>query len=273
MEVAPDELVPIDEVSSPVVKVALDLPGWVNQKEIGVDLARLENLCAWAGIKTLTLSVNDDEAPSHGRPITIGIDKNGQLLGGFEESAVKTHSISVGPLDDDTSLKCESFIDVNITLNSKALTDFVREHGKKGARSPEAWAKILDQELRTALKEAGLKHLMTRGKIESISALVAASGPIIGAIESAGLGATTSFILSIAGLLVVEQIALNAVRYIRLKNIYEAFLKLEEAAKYSYETPNKPRPSIIGAAGIELDRAIVFSIMVETKALIKQITP
>lgn len=240
------EFVPIDEVESDVVRCAVNFPSWVDITRIGLDLQEVETLCRLAGIKSLTITSSDQEK-SQSVPMVIGHDASGAAVGGFAESKTQTQALAISPhaqKEHEIFMRKQAeFIDVVLNLNNQAMME-------KCARSPEAWANLLDQELCSALQSAGLKHLCAFGNEEKFALIMLVVFGIIGSFPSS-----------------LEDIAkysafFTAEMYVTF-NVFSSYL-FKKAGIDS-------RLSVINLAGAELDRAAIFYIRLLTKNLVQVI--
>jgi hypothetical protein len=237
---------PIDWVESDVVKVKISLPGFVDSERIGLDVAHLERLCRIAGISELTIKSHSGSRSS-GRPVILGVQKDGTAIGGFEKAASTTET-NISKRDKLEQRICE-WRKVSISIDMDYLTDEIQEG--EGENSIFDWVKKLDTEISDNVYSSGMKVLMD---------------------TDPGFRVTVEAIFY-AWLIVSQSLSSNPMDIQHILALLFSY-GLGKAAIAGITGKMKDlRLSLVHPFGMELDRAAVFVIMSNVKSLVKEIVP
>lgn len=168
MKESPDQIPPADspsfvpwnEVESDRLKIAIQIPDFVDTEKIGVNLAEIERLCDLAGIKEIIIKPHkiDQDNPS---PIVIGHTGGGEALGGFVNSSIKTNEMENQPIPLEVKgLKPRIQSILQIGVDMEALKEFV-VGSEEGLRSVKVWADKFDSIMKDSLSSAGRENLLS----------------------------------------------------------------------------------------------------------------
>jgi hypothetical protein len=159
------ELVPINQVRSEQVSLAVKLPQVVDSSRIGVNVAGLERLSLLSGNKSLQIKTIGGEETKPAVPVVVGFNERGEAVAG---KVAKTESITVHDVESDKheieellfqrSKWRDTKIGLNVTEMSRLIVAETQWEG--GVRSPEAWSHHLEQAIKQGIKDIGYQNLM-----------------------------------------------------------------------------------------------------------------
>lgn len=170
----------IEEVT-PRVKLSLNLPEYIDQDKIKVNVRQLHRMMRMGGISTITVVGQSGEIEST-TPSLVGHSPDGTGYAG-NKTIVKKVPTSVSSRErqgdiDQPLFTAGRWTDATVTINLSQLQDKLSQEGK--LRSPQAWAKELDQAMKEGVAQEGIKHL-TLDSASYISFVLATSfGTLLG---------------------------------------------------------------------------------------------
>lgn len=141
--------------------VDLNLPAYVDQDRIGVDLDRIYKLCKIAGIGRIVMIGEVGGETSTTIPQVVGMNSDGSAIA--SRSVVETDSpafdSSSNPWSPDRRTD-NRLINISIKANIDEISMKIAD-SKEGVRSTSGWARELDKGVRTPIRSLGTRNLVT----------------------------------------------------------------------------------------------------------------
>lgn len=253
-------LTPITEAyrNSERIRFNVPLPGWVDTDKIGINIFKTERLMHMGGIKKLLIakSANDDETTS--MPVTLGIAPDGSAYAGRVGAKEKTPAFESESEGANRSFVTQnhSWTNLKISLNLHEIESRLLK-SNANLRQAESWTKPLDEIVRTGIRQAGTKHLLTLNPAQKFWALfINLSSPLIDLPRYVSMGDPQKIALQIA-----RSVAINFLIW----SIMQKGFGLLIDPKYYYRISLFP--------GYEIDRALILQLMARSIPLIAPIKP
>jgi hypothetical protein len=143
------------------IRITLNLPGYVDQDRIGVNLTGISKLCRLGGIRQLVVLGKTDEETSHVIPEVSGMNSDGSAMASkkMAKVTVPTFESSVHDYSRRNKWIGDRWITLNVNMNVDEIGLRVSEN-EGGVHSPKNWARELDKGLRTPIRKAGDQNLL-----------------------------------------------------------------------------------------------------------------
>jgi hypothetical protein len=157
------EYIPIEGLVTPKVRVDLPLPSYIDQNQIGLHMGRVRTLCRMGGIAHLRITGHTDDETSSATPIMVGYDSLGGGYAGMLGTKVDipTYRSSGSYMEQLLGVPHSArWVDGVVSANIDEITQRINQSEKDDIRSPEAWAKHLDEVVRKGIRDIGKKHLI-----------------------------------------------------------------------------------------------------------------
>lgn len=235
------------------IQVLLNLPDYVDQDRIGVNLAGVAKLCKLGGIKQLIVIGSTTGETSHVVPEITGFSSEGRVIASRKVAKVTFPTFEMNTQNSNwrnTSISTRAIeltIDVNVNEIALRVSD-----KPEGIHSVLNWAKELDNGLKSPIRRAGNQNLL-HGLEESDKVVRACY---------LGFWGTT------AGLLLLNPSEYNSVASIFAFTAVGGFLKMVELI----ELRSHPDYRYSLFSGPQVDRAIALGILSRTTTLIKDLS-
>ena|SRR3990167_4034847 len=153
--------VPINKVESDRLRLDLNLPPFINEGTVGVNLRRVESLCQFSGITFVhVLGTVDDETTSSSVPMIVGVNKHGEAIAGRARSKTNVSEHKVFGTNRTQKLDY-STRSIEIRLNISEISNVISQDRKAvdGVHSNQAWATHIDRALRDGIRKEGTQNL------------------------------------------------------------------------------------------------------------------
>lgn len=159
----------------------IDLPPFVDQESIGVNVTTLSRRARLGGIKSLTIVGESGEVSSY-TPNVVGMSPEGGAFAGARGTAkdVKQSSSKVTNYDPIRN-PFTSWADVTVKINTSEIADRHREN----VRSTDAWSREINAALSREITKRGNQQLTGGGVGTVITLLDVIIGQTYGVIASA----------------------------------------------------------------------------------------
>lgn len=224
------------EAEAPRIKLALHLPDYVNQNEIGLRLRRIHRMMWTGGISSITVIGESGEVSSTS-PTVVGHSPDGSAYAGKKatKKLVPTfQSEKTGQIfKHEPKFIAGRWTDARIYLNLSEIQQRLSQKGQ--LRSSGAWAEVLDIALRRGIVKEGFNHLSKNVTQTDFRQVLI---PLLGGI------ATQVFVPALG--FGIGAFITHAVINIRNKRIYD---------RGDYDTDGFRRSLFVGP---QLDRAVVL---------------
>jgi hypothetical protein len=235
------------------IRIALNLPGYVDQDRIGVNLTGIRKLCNLGGIRQLVVLGKTDEETSHVIPEVSGMNSDGSAVASKKMARVTVPTFEARQQHNSAEshdLIAHRWVDLNINMNVDEIG--IRASEKKGGvHAAGNWARELDRGVRVSIRRAGNKNLLHNLEVDDKVKYLTQLG-------------IDGIFLSFA-LLTNWGLAFDSV-FIIGTPIYTQIVE----RIYRWEDPDY-RFSI--TPGFQIDRAIALGITARTRNLIKDLNP
>ncbi|MFH0863750.1 MAG: hypothetical protein V1858_01490 [Candidatus Gottesmanbacteria bacterium] len=157
--------IPLPEIKSSKVQVDLNLPSFLNQEQIGLNIDRLHLYCRLGGIAHLRIATDHNNDHPFSTPQIAGIDGQGTAVAGRADKAVK-YLTSQREITENHFLPGWVFwaphtgkwADGLILINTNLLAKQIVE--RENVHKLDPWVKTLDRELRRNIVAMGIRHLV-----------------------------------------------------------------------------------------------------------------
>lgn len=235
------------------IQILLNLPDYVDQDRIGVNLAGIAKLCKLGGIKQLIVIGSTNGETSHVVPQITGLDSEGRAVASRNVAKVTFPTFEMNAQNSNwrnTSISTRArnlTIDVNVNEIALRVSD-----KPEGIHSVLNWTKELDNGLRSPIRKAGNQNLL-HGLEESDRVVRACY---------LGFWGTT------AGLLLLNPNEYNPAASIFAFTAVGGFLKMVELI----ELRRHPDYRYSLFSGPQVDRAIALGLLSRMKTLIKDLS-
>ena len=149
------------EVTDETIIMSLNLPDYVDQDRIGVNLAGISKLCKLGGITHLVVIGNTGEETSHVVPEVAGVNSDGSASLSKKIEKVIVPTFETNPMHNgkDNETISTRTIGLYVDINVDELGNRIAETSE-GVHSPKAWAKELDKGIKTPIRKAGNQNLL-----------------------------------------------------------------------------------------------------------------
>jgi hypothetical protein len=235
------------------IGIYLNLPSYVDQDRIGVNLRDIAGLCKLGGIRQLLVIGQTDKETSHVIPEVSGLQADGSATASSKMAKVivPTFEARMDDLGWGRTDRIETrWIGLSVNMNMDEIALRVSEK-TGGLHATKNWTKELDKGFKTPIRKAGNQNLLHN--LESFDKFtLGLMGAVVGgveAIEELGGGQAS-----------LERVALFAF-------VYTFVAKVDDASTLRGNPDH--RFSIF--PGPQIDRAIALSILSRTRTLIKDL--
>lgn len=149
-------LVPIDEAHTDRIRFVSEFP-YVDKKQIGVNLNRIQQIMDLGGIRSLRVSTVEKKEESHS-PTVVGFDSQGGAYAGKTSSRTigETHEYE-GKVHRDKESGFSPVVDLTINLNTVEMSGRISR--KEGVRSADAWSREIDRIVKKGMRDSGTRVL------------------------------------------------------------------------------------------------------------------
>lgn len=237
------------------IQILLNLPDYVDQDKIGVNLTGIAKLCRLGGIRQLVVIGNTDEEISHVIPEVVGLNSDGSAIASKKVARVTVPTFEMHKRDSSWRNISISTRATNLAIDINVDEVALRVSEKpKGVHSIGNWAGELDKGLKHPIRWAGNQNLLHN--LERFDETVRNGD--LGFL----CGTTVGFSLNPPG-------GYNFESLILVFGLINGAFKAAELMALR----NHPdfRPSLF--PGPQVDRAIALGILSRTKTLIKDLSP
>lgn len=236
------------------IRILLNLPDYVDQDRIGVNLAGIARLCRLGGIQTLIVIGNTGEETSHVIPEVVGLNSDGSAVASKKIAKVTVPTFETKMYDATWRNQqiASRWIRLNINMNIDEVALRVSEE-QEGVHSVKNWTQELDGGFKVPIRRAGNQNLLH--DLGSLDRQV-----------YAGLGLITALF---AGLELANNgspdLGLDILKLGAAIAVTRAPLLIEALVNQNYRFSIFP--------GHQVDRAVALGILSRTKTLIKDLHP
>ncbi len=144
------------------ISVALNLPPYIVEDEIGIHMGRLNALRYLSGIRHLAVVGVDGGKSEEETPQLAGYTGSGEAFAGKAMKAQKRELMSSESKHffDGGFLLQERWRDTIVAIDKAGVVREINadRRWKKGVRDATAWAEIIDKSLRTEISKAGIRN-------------------------------------------------------------------------------------------------------------------
>jgi len=171
------EIVPLRMIEELTDRVTIDLDMFPDRSlrggEIGVDLGRLEELMNLAGVASLEL-IDGLHETEKSEPTVVGYDGQGNAWAGGTKKAPDPKLSSENDRFElgDYPFKLTNLHWSNLAYRMAAQRIRQALVRKGQLHNPEAWAEVLDKQIRSLLLDQGRNNLFTYTPLELVRALI-----------------------------------------------------------------------------------------------------
>ncbi len=143
------------------LEIRLNLPSYVDQDRIGVNLTNIVKLNDWGGIRRLRVVGKYDMDKSTEIPEIVGVNSDGSAIASKKAAKVEVPTFESFSMNSDwhSSYIANRWKSVAINLNLDEITQTVREK-PEGVRSAKSWARELDGGIKHPIRAEGHKNLL-----------------------------------------------------------------------------------------------------------------
>jgi len=257
---------PLPQASSPLVKFELNLPPYIDQNQIGVNLKAIHSLCRLGGIEHLRIISNTKGDTSTEIPQTAGYDSQGSAYGSskISRNIVSPQDSSFGPSWYGPIHAADwigATIDVNINEVIFRMNNDKRWKNK-GIRSLESWSHFLNQAMKQEVSTIGTKNLMSGLRTNDGVAMII----IDGLTTATGFGFPFPQFLGLSPLESGPMIVMAGNAFANM--VTWRFYELNQN-RWSNVESNRYRLSLF--YGIQPDRALALQLLAKTSTLVKSL--
>jgi len=143
------------------MRVSLNLPEYVDQDRLGVNLRGIYNMCKMGGIETIRVIGSMDGEVSTYTPTIVGINPDGAGIAGKAGLKTKVSTFSTShPEIMDTLPGCYSWIDLSLDVNLREIHGRITDGKNKNLRNVSNWTPYIDKALRSGISKEGARHLI-----------------------------------------------------------------------------------------------------------------
>lgn len=162
--------IPINRINSPVVRIDVPLPQFVDTGQIGVDLRRVHALCWLGGLRHLRVEKAGGREDEETTPMVVGVAGDGGAYAGgavvkkakpfhFDDYELGSPASELNFLSvPHATVWADGKIQLDLEAMSKRIIEDKRYKGN--ARSSEAWARLLNKALKEGIANIGINHLL-----------------------------------------------------------------------------------------------------------------
>lgn len=237
------------------IRIHLNLPSYIDQDKIGVNLTGISKLCRLGGIRELVVIGNTGEETSHVIPEIVDLNSDGSAVASkkIAKVAVPTFEMDIKDNKGQTENISTRAVNLNIKINIDELASRVTEK-PEGAHSVKNWTKELDKGFKVPIRKSGNQNLLRNLEWNDRTAYIAAGGFSVG-VPFIDLFAT------LRGDIIFLEAQLASVALIVGALKASETLSLRKHPDFRYSL----------FLGYQIDRAIALGISSRTKPLIKDL--
>ncbi len=230
------------------IHILLNLPGYVDQDRIGVNLTGIANLCDLGGIRPLRVFGKTGEETSHVIPEIVGINSDGSAMASKKIAKVTVPTFEMRLRNSSWRNRwiAERWIRLNINMNVDEIGQRVSEQSG-GVHSAKNWATELDRGFKTPIRTAGNQNLLHDLEFGDKIHLVGTGGYTILALLVSEIFRPDSRLFYAAGCVII--------------NTVPSFIESRINPGYRFSL----------FPGFQVDRAIALGITSRTRNLIKDL--
>jgi hypothetical protein len=143
------------------IKIILNLPPYVDQDRIGVNLTGISKLCRLGGIRQLVVIGKTDEETSHVIPEISGMNSDGSAIASKKIARVTVPAFESSSRNSSRRNQtiAERWINLDIRMNVDEIGLLVSEE-TGGVHNVGNWTRELNKGLRTPIRKAGNQNLL-----------------------------------------------------------------------------------------------------------------
>lgn len=143
------------------IKILLNLPDYVDQDRIGVNLRDISKLCKLGGISQLIVVGKTDQDTSHVVPEVTGLNSDGSATVSkkIAKVTVPTFESSVDNSAWHDKWISDRWINLEVNLNIDEIALRVSEK-PEGVHGIKNWSQELNKGFKTPIRESGSKNLL-----------------------------------------------------------------------------------------------------------------
>lgn len=248
--------IPLTDLESPKIRMAVTLPPFIDSDRIGINLHAITILQRLSGISHLRVGGITGAQTSGFTPNIGGIDSQGGIY-----AARTAAGVSVPSYSSETQEKYPDrafgarLVNGSIKINLDEVGNKIRseQRWKGGAHSVEAWSYHLDKSLKGGISNIGIKHLMRDfNKIEYFwMAAVNILGPASLSVTYAHGLEATAFLNGV----LFYNLFMNGVN-----SLVSSVAQIEEGWRFSC------------IFGPQIDRALILKYVAKTQTLVKPLS-
>ena len=224
------------------------LPDCIDPNSLVVDIRRLFTLMRVVGIASLDVMTTDDRSDNASVPMIVGFDANGQAVGGRAKGSTYRPDVDIDRGETGLLKNKIAEIRVRIKLNVDDIVAAISQKNEKSS-SVDVWSKMVDDNLKCALKYAGLGYLLNFNN-RDVSAFLTAI--------------FAYFLVSKPSTINIHVIVVSLSALVCSQN----FRLLDKLIGKKDE-----RASVLSILGVEFDRAIILLLMLRSRRLISSVCP
>jgi hypothetical protein len=232
------------------IKIVLNLPGYVDQDRIGVNLTGISKLCDLGGIRQLVVLGKTDEETSHVISEVSGMNSDGSAVASKKMARVTVPTFEASTHDNSSrsNWMAERWISLGINLNVDEIGLHVSEE-KGGVHAVENWTRELDKGVRVPIRRAGNQNLLHGLRLGDTMAIL-----------NIALAATNIF----------QMLDVSPLSAALVLAYAEGFKAVEEF--FVQRFPDRyPDHRFSLFPGFQLDRAIALGVTSRTRSLIRDL--
>lgn len=233
------------------IKVALNLPTYLDQDRVGVNLSEIRRLCDWGGIRELRIIGKTDGETSQVIPEVNGINSDGSASASKKMAKVDVPT-STSDMNSFMPKKgsriAYRWVAARVDVNNNEIAARTAEK-PGGAHSVGNWAEELDKGIKLPIRQIGHRNLLTT--------------------PESGDKTDYTFLTFIPALYVIQNLAQNSSELILPEALFYCMLIALANKAYGVTLPYNSRFSL--TPGFQFDRAAVLSILSRTSTIVGEL--
>lgn len=149
------------EQPEPNLEIRLNLPEYVDQDRIGVNLTQIVRLNDWGGIRRLRVVGKTDMDTSSESPELVGINPDGSAIASKKVAkvTVPTFDSSSRNADWHNYSIANRWVNAGVNINLDEMSQRLKDKPEV-VRSPANWAKELDNGIKATIRAKGHMNLL-----------------------------------------------------------------------------------------------------------------